>query len=147
MNTSRTIRIFASSPADLSTERKALASAIQELNTTLHALVPDKGIALELVAWETHTHPDVGTDPQAVVDGQLGYECDVFVGMMWKRFGTPTPKWGSGTEQEFRSAYSGWQRVRRPAHILFYFSEAPVSTKLTVADTQQLGLVVQFREE
>ena len=147
MNAPRTIRIFASSPADLSTERQALASAVQELNTTIHALLPEKGIALELVAWETDTHPDIGTGPQAVIDGQLSDECDIFVGMMWKRFGTPTPKWGSGTEQEFRSAYSGWKTSGRPAHVLFYFSETPVSPKLTDAELQQLRLVGAFRAE
>jgi hypothetical protein len=122
--TAQTIRIFASSPGDVSKERDALGGAVQELNTTLRALVPERGIQLELVRWETHTHPDMGEGPQAVVDEQLGHDFDLFVGMMWKRFGTPTREAGSGTEQEFRAAYAGWEERRRPAHILFYFSDA-----------------------
>ena len=147
MTATPTIRIFASSPADVTKERDALGVAVQDLNTTLRALVPDKGITLELVRWETHTHPDFGAGPQGVVDDQLGLDYDVFVGMMWKRFGTPTHEAGSGTEQEFRAAYKGWEERRRPSHILFYFSEAPISTKLTAAEATQLGEVIDFRTE
>ena len=59
MNSSRTIRIFASSPGDLADEREQLGAIVQELNSTVRALVPDKAVSLELIRWETHTHPDV----------------------------------------------------------------------------------------
>src|SRR3954470_19122233 len=119
----RLIRIFGSSPGDLTHEQEQLGAVVQELNATVRALVPEEGLGLELIRWQTHTHPDLGSEPQAVVDDQLGYDYDVYVGMMWSRFGTPTSQAGSGTEQEFRSAYAGWEQRRRPSHVLFYFCE------------------------
>ncbi|MFT7841731.1 hypothetical protein Q5530_36820 [Saccharothrix sp. BKS2] len=92
---------------------------------------------------ETHTHPDLGDHPQRVVDEQLGADFDVFVGIMWSRFGTPTWRAGSGTEHEFRDAHAGWRARRQPAHILFYFCEAPVDHP---DDTQQQAIRV-FRRE
>jgi hypothetical protein len=147
MNSPRTIRIFASSPGDLDDERDQLGAVVQELSSTLGALVPDKGVRLELVRWETDTHPDIGSEPQAVVDDQLGQDFDVFVGMMWVRFGTPTKGAGSGTEHEFREAYTGWEQARRPAHILFYFCEEEIPAKMARENADQLKAVQAFRTE
>lgn len=147
MTSSHTIRIFASSPGDVTDERDQLGAVVQELNTTLRALVPEKGMDLELVRWETHTHPDLAGEAQSVVDQQLGEDYDVFVGIMWARFGTPTSQAGSGTEQEFRAAYSGWEERRRPRHILFYFCEEPVPMSVAGPNAAQLGAVHEFRTE
>jgi len=143
----RTIQIFASSPGDLTDEREQLGALVQELNTTLRALVPDKGVGLELIRWETHTHPDVAAEPQRVVDDQLGHDYDVFVGMMWARFGTPTSRAGSGTEDEFRAAYAGWEEARRPAHILFYFCEEAIPANVAQENADQLKAIYTFRTE
>ena len=143
-----TIRIFCSSPGDVLLEREQLGAVVEELNTALRAFAPEKGVALELVRWETHTYPDVGSDPQAVVDAQLGEDdFDVFVGMMWSRFGSPTSRAGSGTEHEFRNAYAGWERKRRPAHILFYFCEEPYPATLALESAVQLQAIHDFRLE
>src|SRR5450759_4663688 len=91
------IRIFVASPGDVGKEREGLKDVVQELNTTI---APYKGLALELVKWETHATPNMGR-AQGVINSQLG-EYDIFVGLMWKRFGTPTGKAEYGTEEEFR---------------------------------------------
>jgi len=51
------IRIFVASPGDVQNERDQLGQVVQELNSTLSALVPERGLMLELVRWETHAHP------------------------------------------------------------------------------------------
>lgn len=147
MDPPRTIQIFASSPGDLTDEREQLGAVVQELNSTLRALVPDKGVGLELIRWETHTHPDVAAEPQQVVDDQLGHDYDVFVGMMWARFGTPTSRAGSGTEDEFRAAYAGWEEARRPSHILFYFCEEAIPANVAQENADQLKAIYTFRTE
>lgn len=114
----RRIRIFVSSPGDVADERAQCEGAVQELNMTLHALMPERGVELELIRWETHTHPDLTGNPQQVVDDQIGVDYHIFLGIMWTRFGTPTSSAGSGTEREFRAAYQGWQERRLPAHPL-----------------------------
>jgi hypothetical protein len=55
------IRIFVASPGDVQDERDQLGQVVQELNTTLSALVPERGLVLELVKWETHARPGTGS--------------------------------------------------------------------------------------
>ena len=60
--------------------------------------------SLEAVRWESHCNPGVGSNVQSVINEQIG-PTDIYVGIMWKRFGTPTGRAGSGTEEEFKAAY------------------------------------------
>jgi Domain of unknown function (DUF4062) len=144
--TVRRIRIFLSSPGDVGEARSACAAVVQELNMTLNAFLPQRRVELELLRWETHTHPDTPGSAQKAVDGQMS-DFDVFVGIMWSRFGTPTDRWGSGTEHEFRQALQSRDALGRPAHLLVYFCEAPVPVRAAVTGAAQLARVMAFRDE
>jgi len=133
------LRVFIASPSDVVTERTTVARAIDALN---RVLAQDRDVILEAVRWETHTTPDVGR-PQAVVNRQIG-SYDIFVGIMWKRFGSPTGKADSGTQEEFEGALELHKAVRRP-RILFYFREAPFFPR-TQDDAEQTRRVLAFRE-
>jgi hypothetical protein len=146
MPAGRTIRVFASSPSDVSDERQQLAVVVQELNATLRALAPDRPTVIELIKWETHVHPDMGRDAQDVVSRQIP-DYDVFLGIMWSRFGTPTQVADSGTEQEFWDAHAGWQERGSPSHILFYFCRQDFPADVVMRDIQQLEKVAKFRSE
>ncbi|WP_462074860.1 hypothetical protein [Nitrospira sp. CMX1] len=58
-----------------------------------------------------------------MINDQIG-EYDIFIGIMWRRFGTPTGVAGSGTEGEFRIAYKRWQENPQIA-LMFYFCQEP----------------------
>jgi hypothetical protein len=143
----RRLRVFISSPGDVEDERRQCGEVVQELNTTLRALIPERDVEMELVRWETHTHPDITGSPQDVIGQQIDPDYDIFLGIMWSRFGTPTSTSGSGTEYEFRAARQGWEETRRPAHLLFYFCEAPIGAALAGQIADQLGAVYAFRQE
>ncbi|WP_417278767.1 hypothetical protein [Celeribacter sp.] len=98
----------------------------------------------ELITWETHTRPSVGEYSQAVINKQFPKDIDIFVGMMGTYFGTATPNWGSGTEEEFRIAFESRQ-VNGSPDIMFYFSNAVSS--LRDVDPEQLAKVAAFRKE
>lgn len=122
------IRVFVASPGDVEAERRALTGVVQDVNLILTALVPDSAV-LELVKWETHVHPELGR-PQGVITDQIG-DYDVLIGMMWRRFGTPSTVAASGTEEEVRDAYARWENSGSP-RVMFYFSLAegpPPSSK------------------
>jgi len=121
-----------------------LLGVVNELNITIAALIPDSRVVIELVRWETHASPAIGR-PQAIINEQVG-PYDIFVGIMWKRFGTPTGVAEGGTEEELRLALRRWQANRQP-HIMFYFSSAPSSPPTTEAEVAQLAKVVAFRTE
>jgi hypothetical protein len=144
-NQYRKIRIFVASPGDVQAERDQLAKVVEELNLTLSAIAPEKNIVLELVRWETHVHPGLGRDAQEVVSRQTP-EYDIFVGVLWKRMGTPTAVAESGTEEEFRHAYERWQHDKS-LPVLFYFCQQAFPPPRTKEEVEQLGKVVDFRAE
>src|SRR6266850_1498313 len=129
-------RVFVASPSDVRVERDSMPSVINELNHTLEALVPHAASRLELVRWETHSFPGMGR-PQGLINEQIG-EFDIFVGILWQRFGTPTGKADSGTEEEFRRAYEKWLKEGRP-HILLYFNVAQIAPPRTTEAVAQLS--------
>jgi hypothetical protein len=112
------------------------------LNRTI---APAQGVTLEVVRWETHATPDLGSRAQEVLNRQFG-SFEIFVGIMWKRFGTPTATAGSGTEEEFRSARLAHSRGACKA-LLFYFCEAPSAPPSSHEEIEQLRRVVELRRE
>jgi hypothetical protein len=133
------VRIFAASPGDVQEGREALASVVEDLQ---HGIGDEKGLHLRLLRWETDTYPAMGR-AQGIVNQQTG-EYDVLVGIMWKRFGSPTGEADSGTEEEFNRAYARWQQTEQP-HILFYFCERGFYAR-TQQEREQFERVQAFRD-
>ncbi len=134
------LQVFVASPSDVAEERGVLEEIIRELNVTWAETF---GIRLDLVRWETHAAPGFGDDAQDVINEQIPDTYDIFVGLMWTRFGTPTKRAGSGTEEEFSRAHDRYKDDPSSMEIMFYFKNAPVSpTKL---DPDQLRLISEFR--
>jgi hypothetical protein len=88
-------------------------------------------------------YPAVGR-PQALINTQL-VNVDIFLGIMSRRFGTPTDIAGSGTEEEFQLAYKRFRESGRP-HILFYFSDEPFSFPQSDEELAQVAKVHAFRK-
>jgi class 3 adenylate cyclase len=89
--------------------------------------------------------------PQGVVLDQVKAESwDIFVGILWLRFGSPTgarapersDDYASGTEEEFDLAYNLWKATRRP-RILFYRCLLSPEN-LTQIDGDSLSKISQF---
>jgi hypothetical protein len=133
------IRLFLSSPGDVNPEREKVPAVVTEIKRIFDYL----DVNIEVIDWKTHVAPDMGR-PQEVINRQIG-DYDIFVGIMWKRFGTRTGPAESGTEEEFRIAYKNWQRFQRP-RIMFYFCLRPYMPMNTEESSQFLK-VVAFREE
>ena len=122
-------------------ERDHVKAVADELNRGIAA---QAGFVLEVVRWETHARPDMGRAEQLILD-QIG-QYDLFVGIMWRRFGTPTGVAGSGTEEEFDHALRAWRQSGHP-RLLCYFSRAPSEPPETVDEATQLLKVTQFRSQ
>jgi hypothetical protein len=99
---------------------------------------------LELVRWETHGYPGIGKDAQDVLNRELTDTPDIFIGLMWGRYGTPTARAGSGTEEEFARALARYRKDPSSVRIMFYFKDAPVSP--SEIDPEQLARVQTFRK-
>ena len=143
-NVTTNLRVFLSSPGDLSDERGTFKNIIDESNNILSD--SDSDIRLELIMWETDTYPSIGKDAQSIINEQIGDNYDIFVGLMWTRFGTPTPRAGSGTEEEFNLALEKLTRNPANTRILFYFKDSPPES-LSKIDLKQLEKVNSFKEQ
>jgi len=93
---SGSLSLFVASPGDVQNERNALTRVADELNRTVAA---GKNLVIAVVRWRTHAHPDIGEDPQDVVNRQIGASV-IFLGILWNRVGTPTKRAQSGTMEE-----------------------------------------------
>ena len=136
------LTVFVASPSDVDEERNRLEEVIRELNT---AWARELGIRLDLVRWETHAYPSFGEDPQAVINAQIPNDFDLFIGLMWYRFGTPTGRAGSGTQEEFQRAKERFDHDPTALQLMIYFKDAPAPLPPSKLDHQQLAKIGEFR--
>lgn len=136
------IKIFLASPGDVAEERNAVEQVVETVNRNLGR---EKRIRLETVRWEKDTYPLLGSDAQNIVNRQIAQmtDCDLFIGIMWNRFGQPTPRAGSGTEEEFNRALESFKVSGRP-EIMFYFKQEAANIT-TLPEIEQKRKVIEFR--
>lgn len=136
------LSVFVASPSDVDEERDRLEDAIRDLNTVW---ARNLGIRLDLVRWETHAHPSFGEDPQAVINEQIPQDFDLFIGLMWYRFGTPTNRAESGTVEEFQRAKERYDANPNALQLMIYFKDAPAPVPPSQLDHKQLDSISKFR--
>jgi hypothetical protein len=109
-------RIFLAAPSDVTEELVVVEGIVRDWNLQ-HG--QGRGVRVELVNWRTHTRPATGKRPQAIVNKQAFDLCDIVIAIFWSRFGTPTRRAKSGTEEEIQRGI----KQRKP--VLVYFSDRP----------------------
>jgi hypothetical protein len=109
--------VLIASPSDVDAERKAIPEVIHAWNSINAA--HEKVVVLP-VMWETHSTPEMGARPQAIITKQLVKDCDILIGAFWTRLGTPTGISESGTVEEIKE----FRDAGKP--VLLYFSSRPV---------------------
>jgi hypothetical protein len=132
-------RVFVASPNEVSEERRVVEEVVAELNSMLRHQLSAR---LQVVGWEHDSYPAFGTDPQDVINQQLGNDHDIFVGIFWSRIGTPTPRSESGTVEEFEAALNRFRESGRP-RVLLYFKNAAIEPSRI--DVQQLKALQEFK--
>lgn len=105
MKNTEIIRVFLSSPSDVLHERQRVVEISNELNKSLGFTL---GRHIEIIGWE-NISPSISSYAQQVINMELD-NYDIFLGIFALRFGTPTPKAGSGTEEEFNIALAKYKR-------------------------------------
>ncbi|MGV8144806.1 MAG: hypothetical protein ACP5OJ_09370, partial [Methanothermobacter sp.] len=119
----KVIKILVASPSDVVAERMELERIIKRLNDTWSNFM---GIRFDLLKWETHSIPGIDKDPQKLISKQMGNDYDIFLGILWTKFGTPTTTHESGTEEEFEKAYQRYLKGEN-VEIMMYFKDSPLS--------------------
>lgn len=89
-------------------------------------------------------YPSIGKYPQDVINEQIGNDYDLFIGLMWKKFGTPTEKASSATEEEYNRALESYKKGGPCKNIMFYFKTSNISMD---DDLEQLQKVKAFKKK
>ena len=126
----RHIRVFLSSPGDVSDERNIVLQVIDHVS-----YLPSlrNNVSFEIVAWDKPgaDTPLLATKtPQEAINEGLPKpsECDIVIVLFWGRMGTPLPsifkkgdgsRYWSGTEWEFNDAYQAAQRTGYPLLVVY----------------------------
>ena len=134
------IPVFVVSPSDVTPERRTLERVISELNRSVFSLL---GLRLEFVGWEYDSYPGFGVDAQDVINRQIADRYDVLIAILWSRFGTPTARAGSGTEEEFNRALERWRDDPDSVRLMFYVKDGPIAP--SEIDPRQLADVQRFK--
>ena len=140
--TAKIIRAFISSPEDVRNERELIENLIRELNTVW---IKEHGIYIDLVKWESLPYSSgIGMDQttELAIDQLTDDDYDLFIGLLWRRFGARVPRVGAGTADEFEQAYERSYYSERPA--MFYFKRAPIPPELM--NSKEVAEVRRFRD-
>ena len=116
-------RAFISSPGDLNPQRQVAKQAIESLSPTYER----RGIKIIAWLWEDQAVSEMGQPAQTIITSQLG-PYDIYIGIMGARFGSPTERFGSGTEEEFTNALAAYRQTGRP-RLSFFFQEVMLTMK------------------
>lgn len=117
-------------------ERKVVTEEIHRWNDA-NALA--RKLVLLPVKWETHSTPQHGDHPQAIINRQLLDEADIVVAIFGTRIGTPTERYVSGTVEEIKKHVGAGKTAK------IYFSDVPVPPSSLNPD--QYALLQEFRKE
>jgi hypothetical protein len=109
-------RVFVSTPGDIAQEHLLIDEVLDDWNRQ-HG--PKEKVRIESIRWSTHTYPAVGERPQDLINKQAFDRADLVVALFWTKFGSPTGKYDSGTEEEIDRGI----RMKKP--VMVYFSSIP----------------------
>lgn len=128
--------LLISCPGDVSDYLYVIKESVESFNRVFGVL---NNIEVVTKHWSTDSYPQSGDKPQELLNKQFIRECDAAIALFWTRFGTPTDKYGSGTEEEIEEMLSVGKQV------FMYFLDAPINP--SKVDMDQYQKVIDFREK
>ncbi|MGF6153443.1 hypothetical protein [Pseudomonas fluorescens] len=130
----KVFNVMVASPGDVLAERAVFREVIHEWNAVNSEV---KQIVLMPVGWETHSSPEMGAQPQDIINKQVLHSCDLLVGIFWVRAGTPTTEFASGTIEEIEKHIAAGRLA------MLYFSSTPAA--MDDVDFQQYETLKKFK--
>jgi hypothetical protein len=134
-------KCFIASPGDTQKEREICDKVFHKINKHLGE---ELDFRIESKKWENDARPGFGKDGQDVINNQLLNDFQLFIGLMWTKFGTPTPRAGSGTEEEFNLAYDRYTGGKG-LDLMMYFNQASVNP--SELDLEQFKKVKDYKDK
>jgi hypothetical protein len=130
------LNVFLASPSDRGDERRLAREVIEEINRYIRRL----NWHVELLGWED-TLPGFSR-PQELINRDVD-SCQLFLGILWRRWGQPTGQYDSGFEEEFDRAK---RRKLKEGSPEIWISFKEVDSDLLKDPGDQLKRVIAFRK-
>lgn len=140
--TIRTLRVLISCPEDVNHERTLVEEICDQITKTIG---PSDNIELKCIHWVKDVVPVItGEGAQDVINKQIGKNYDIYIGIMWTRFGDRQTNGLSPTEEEFEDALKRRKDTGSPV-IQFYFKNETYLPKNDY-EKQQIAEIKKFKK-
>jgi len=115
------VKVVISCPSDVAKEKNIILDVCHTLSDNIYS---KKNINIKTIDWEKDVpHIITGEVPQKIIDRYLVEEdYDIYIGILWKRFGDPKDNGSTPTEGEFEDALKRYKETGRPV-IKVYFKK------------------------
>jgi len=113
--------LLISCPGDVESEIGIIDDVVNQFNVQYSDVL---GIIVRTKHWSNSSYAQSGAKPQELLNKQFINDCDAAVAIFWTRFGSPTDKFGSGTEEEINNMLATGKQV------FMYFSDKPIAPTL-----------------
>lgn len=117
---------------------------IRTINGWNQRNAPSRKVIFQALTWEQMVAPDRRGSGQEVIDEQIGPSYDIYLGLMWSRFGSSTKSADSGTEDEFDQAIARHDSGQGLT-ISFLFKNSPIPQD--ILDGLQFDRVKKFKKK
>lgn len=133
------VRVFISSPGDVAVARQAAREAVTRVDKLV---ARHNGILLEPIGWEDI--PAGKAERTQELINPYVRAADIYIGILNKRFGTPTGRAESGTVEEYDLICQRWQEEDPKPYVKLYFKS--LSQEETEDPEPQLSKVLDFKQ-
>lgn len=131
--------VFLAYISDVEKEVEAAKAAVSSINRAHEKL----GIVLDLTTWKDV--PWEFGNPQQQINRELVEKCDVFIGMIQKKWGSPTGQSDCGFKEEFDIAERRYNETGKPTILLY----AKTVNEQDIKDDEKEGFnkIKDFKDE
>lgn len=110
--------LLISCPGDIIEEIDIIKKCVDEFNRYNGTI---NNVFIQTRHWSKDSFPQSGGKPQKLLNQQFINNCDAVVALFWTRFGTPTDKYQSGTEEEID------EMIKAGKQVFLYFCDKPIT--------------------
>lgn len=108
--------LLISCPGDVEKFKDVIEEAVEKFNRLFGRT---NSVLVNAKYWKSDSYSQMGDRPQNILNRQLVNKCDMLIAVFWTKFGTPTDRYGSGTEEEIEQMISSVKQV------FLYFLDKP----------------------
>jgi hypothetical protein len=140
----RQINVFVSCPSDVEKEKQIVRVVCDGITKGVGAA---RNIEVKVIEWKKDVIPLItGEGAQSVIDKQIAeYDYDIYVGILWKRFGDKKSDGFTPTEGEFEDAFNRMKETKRPVIKVYFKTEN--FYPMDAYEAEQICEVIKFKEK